>query len=91
MRKVPAAGRAKVPDYSMMVGNPARKIAWVSRHGQRLSNPDASGVMRCPESGLRYQEVNGALRCLDLDEEAPLPAEMTKGTKTYRQFKEAKK
>jgi UDP-2-acetamido-3-amino-2,3-dideoxy-glucuronate N-acetyltransferase len=79
-----------VPDYSMMVGNPARKIAWVSRHGQRLSNPDASGVMRCPESGLRYQEVGGALRCLDLDEEAPLPAEMTKGTKTYRQFKEAK-
>src|SRR5512147_1454939 len=40
-----------VPDYSMMVGNPARKIAWVSRHGQRLSNPDASGVMKCPESG----------------------------------------
>jgi UDP-2-acetamido-3-amino-2,3-dideoxy-glucuronate N-acetyltransferase len=79
-----------VPDYSMMVGNPARKIAWVSRHGQRLSNPDAGGVMRCPESGLRYQEVKGALRCLDLDEEAPLPAEMTKGTKTYRQFKEAK-
>jgi UDP-2-acetamido-3-amino-2,3-dideoxy-glucuronate N-acetyltransferase len=79
-----------VPDYSMMVGNPARKIAWVSRHGQRLSNPDADGVMRCPESGLRYQEVKGALRCLDLDEEAPLPAEMTKGTKTYRQFKEAK-
>jgi UDP-2-acetamido-3-amino-2,3-dideoxy-glucuronate N-acetyltransferase len=80
-----------VPDYSMMVGNPARKIAWVSRHGQRLSNPDANGVMTCPEAGLRYQEVNGALRCLDLDEEAPLPTEMTRGTKTYRQFKEAKK
>ena len=79
-----------VPDYAMMVGNPARKIAWVSRHGQRLSNPDAQGVMKCPESGLRYQEVQGALRCLDLDEEAPLPAEMTKGTKTYREFKEAK-
>jgi UDP-2-acetamido-3-amino-2,3-dideoxy-glucuronate N-acetyltransferase len=79
-----------VPDYSMMVGNPARKIAWVSRHGQRLSNPDANGVMRCPESGLRYQESGGALRCLDLDEETPLPSEMTKGTKTYRQFKEAK-
>jgi UDP-2-acetamido-3-amino-2,3-dideoxy-glucuronate N-acetyltransferase len=79
-----------VPDYSMMVGNPARKIAWVSRHGQRLSNPDAQGVMRCPESGLRYQEKGGVLRCLDLDEEAPLPTEMTKGTKTYREFKEAK-
>jgi UDP-2-acetamido-3-amino-2,3-dideoxy-glucuronate N-acetyltransferase len=79
-----------VPDYSMMVGNPARKIAWVSRHGQRLSRPDADGVMSCPESGLRYKEVDGTLRCLDLDEEAPLPAAMTKGTKTYREFKEAK-
>jgi UDP-2-acetamido-3-amino-2,3-dideoxy-glucuronate N-acetyltransferase len=79
-----------VPDYALVVGNPARKIAWVSRHGQRLGAPDAQGIMRCPESGLRYQESNGALKCLDLDEEAPLPAEMTKGTKTYRQFKEAK-
>jgi UDP-2-acetamido-3-amino-2,3-dideoxy-glucuronate N-acetyltransferase len=79
-----------VPDYSLMVGNPARKIAWVSRHGQRLDAPDAQGIMRCPESGLRYQETQGVLKCLDLDEEAPLPADMTKGTKTYRQFKEAK-
>jgi UDP-2-acetamido-3-amino-2,3-dideoxy-glucuronate N-acetyltransferase len=79
-----------VPDYSLMVGNPARKIAWVSRHGQRLGAPDAEGVMRCPESGLRYKETAGVLKCLDLNEEAPLPAEMTKGTKTYRQFKDAK-
>jgi UDP-2-acetamido-3-amino-2,3-dideoxy-glucuronate N-acetyltransferase len=79
-----------VPDYSLMVGNPARKIAWVSRHGQRLSAPDAEGIMRCPESGLRYKETAGVLKCLDLNEEAPLPAEMTKGTKTYRQFKDAK-
>jgi UDP-2-acetamido-3-amino-2,3-dideoxy-glucuronate N-acetyltransferase len=79
-----------VPDYSLVVGNPSRKIGWVSRHGQRLSAPDAAGVMRCPESGLRYQESGGTLSCLDLNEETPLPAEMTKGTKTYRQFKEAK-
>jgi UDP-2-acetamido-3-amino-2,3-dideoxy-glucuronate N-acetyltransferase len=79
-----------VPDYSLMVGNPARKIAWVSRHGQRLSAPDAEGILRCPESGLRYKETAGVLKCLDLNEEAPLPAEMTKGTKTYRQFKDAK-
>jgi UDP-2-acetamido-3-amino-2,3-dideoxy-glucuronate N-acetyltransferase len=46
--------------------------------------------MRCPESGLRYKETAGVLKCLDLNEEAPLPAEMTKGTKTYRQFKDAK-
>jgi UDP-2-acetamido-3-amino-2,3-dideoxy-glucuronate N-acetyltransferase len=31
--------------------------------------------MVCPESGMRYREVEaGVLRCLDLDEAAPLPA-----------------
>ncbi len=44
-----------------------------------------------PGERLRYQEIGRAsLRCLDLDEEAPLPAELTKGTKTYRHLKEAK-
>ena len=57
---------------------PARQIGWMSRHGHRLVNPDANGIMRCPESGFRYKEVEpGILRCLDLDEEAPLPAELT--------------
>ena len=47
----------------------------------RLGAPDADGVMRCPESGYRYQETEpGVLRCLDLDEDAPLPAELSKGT-----------
>jgi dTDP-4-amino-4,6-dideoxygalactose transaminase len=36
--------------------------------------------MPCPESGYRYKEVKpGVLRCLDLDEEAPLPAELKVG------------
>jgi hypothetical protein len=30
----------------------------------------------------------GVLRCLDLDEEAPLPAELSKGIKPYRTLKE---
>ncbi len=59
----------------------------MSRHGHVL-RPDPSGVMRCPESGLRYREVEpGVLRCLDLDEEAPLPAELTVGKTTYDEFK----
>jgi UDP-2-acetamido-3-amino-2,3-dideoxy-glucuronate N-acetyltransferase len=46
-------------------------------------------VMLCPESGYRYEEVEpGVLRCLDLDEEAPLPEEFSFGTKSYRQLKE---
>jgi UDP-2-acetamido-3-amino-2,3-dideoxy-glucuronate N-acetyltransferase len=78
-----------LPDYALVVGNPARQIGWISRHGHRLGLPDAFGVMRCPESGYRYQEIErGVLRCLDLDEDAPLPAELSKGTKSYRQFKE---
>jgi UDP-2-acetamido-3-amino-2,3-dideoxy-glucuronate N-acetyltransferase len=76
-----------VPDYAMVVGNPAHRLSWVSRHGHRLENPDAGGIMVCPESGFRYKEQGGALCCLDLDEEAPLPAALSKGVKSYRDYK----
>lgn len=75
-----------VPDYALMVGNPARQVGWMSRHGHRLK-PDADGAMTCPESGLRYREENGRLRCIDLDEEAPLPESMRVGKKTYDEYK----
>jgi UDP-2-acetamido-3-amino-2,3-dideoxy-glucuronate N-acetyltransferase len=78
-----------VPDFALIVGNPGRRVAWMSRHGHRLSEPDAAGIRRCPETNYRYQEVApGVLRCLDLDEEAPLPQELARGTKSYRQLKE---
>jgi UDP-2-acetamido-3-amino-2,3-dideoxy-glucuronate N-acetyltransferase len=82
-----------IPDFALVVGNPARQVGWISRHGHRLDSPDSDGVMRCPETGFRYKEVEpGVLRCLDLDEEAPLPAELTVGAKSYRQLKgEAKR
>ncbi len=83
-----AVATKDVPDYALMAGNPARRIGWMSRHGHRLRAPDADGVMRCPESGFRYQEVQpGVLRCLDLDEEAPLPKELSTGARTYDEFK----
>lgn len=64
---------ADVPDYALMVGVPAFQEGWVSRHGHRLTNPDADGVMRCPESGWRYHEsLPGQLCCLDRPEDAPL-------------------
>ena len=79
---------ADTPDYALMVGVPARRQGWMSRHGHRLTGPDAEGVMVCPESGYRYKEVSpGVLRCLDLDEEAPLPAELAEGKTTYDEFK----
>jgi UDP-2-acetamido-3-amino-2,3-dideoxy-glucuronate N-acetyltransferase len=78
-----------IPDFALVVGNPARQVGWMSRHGHRLESPDASGVMRCPESGYRYEEAEpGVLRCLDLGEELPLPAALSTGTKSYRQLKE---
>ena len=77
-----------VPDYALMIGVPARQICWISRHGHRLPKPDADGVMICPESGYRYQEVSeGVVRCLDLDEEAPLPADKAVGKIPYDDFK----
>ena len=77
-----------VPDYALMVGNPARRIGWMSRHGHRLDFPNEDGIMTCPESGFRYKEEHpGVLRCLDLDEDSPLPSHLSKGTKSYDDFK----
>jgi len=77
-----------VPDYALMVGVPARQQGWMSRHGIRLPDPDPQGIMTCPESGFRYQEASpGVIRCLDLDEEAPLPADLAVGKTPYDDFK----
>ena len=73
-----------VPDYAMMVGVPARQKGWISRHGLPLKDPDEDVIMTCPESGLRYKEVEpGVLRCLDLDEEETLPESMQVGNVFY--------
>ena len=80
-----------VPDYGLMMGVPARRADWISRHGIPLPKPDAHGVMVCPESGFRYKEVSpGVVRCLDLDEEQPLPPEMAAGKTVYRDLKNAR-
>ncbi len=68
-----AVVRGDVPDYALMMGVPARRQGWMSRHGLRLPAPAADGIMICPESGWRYQAVEpGVLRCLDWDEEQSL-------------------
>jgi UDP-2-acetamido-3-amino-2,3-dideoxy-glucuronate N-acetyltransferase len=73
-----------VPDYALVVGVPARRVGWISRHGLPLEKPDAGGVHTCPESGLRYREFEpGVLRCLDLDEDAALPDAMRRGSTHY--------
>jgi UDP-2-acetamido-3-amino-2,3-dideoxy-glucuronate N-acetyltransferase len=78
-----------VPDYALMMGVPARRVGWISRHGIPLPRPDRQGVMVCPASGYRYQEVQpGVVRCLDLDEEAPLPDDQRLGRVPYRELKD---
>jgi len=77
-----------VPDYALMIGVPARQKGWMSRHGHVLKDPDPYGIYPCPESGLRYKEVEqGILRCLDLDEDAPLPEALATGKAFYRDLK----
>lgn len=46
-----------VPDYALVVGNPARRIGWMSEYGQRLHFDD-SGIATCSESSQRYKIEN---------------------------------
>jgi UDP-2-acetamido-3-amino-2,3-dideoxy-glucuronate N-acetyltransferase len=77
-----------VPDYALIIGNPGRQKGWMSRHGHLLKNPDSEYVMTCPESGLRYKLEFEILRCIDLDEDLPLPQHLSIGGKTYDEFKQ---
>lgn len=43
-----------VPPYALLVGNPARRIGWMSEYGQRLEFND-EGIAECPESHQLYQ------------------------------------
>ena len=47
-----------VPPFALMVRNPARRIGWVSRHGEKL-NFNAEGVAICPATGEHYRLHDG--------------------------------
>jgi UDP-2-acetamido-3-amino-2,3-dideoxy-glucuronate N-acetyltransferase len=49
-----------VPDFSLVVGVPARRIGWVGPAGEPLVAGDA-GEWTCPTTGDRFTEVDGAL------------------------------
>jgi len=62
-----------VPDYALMLGVPARRKGWMSRHGHALRRPGPDGDFVCQETGWKYREVEpGVLRCLDWPEDKPL-------------------
>ena len=47
-----------VPDYALLVGNPARQLGWMSEYGHRLYF-DNEGIAECPESTEKYQLKDG--------------------------------
>lgn len=49
-----------VPDYALVVGNPARQTGWMSEFGHKLKF-DAAGLAVCPESGEKYKLENGSV------------------------------
>jgi UDP-2-acetamido-3-amino-2,3-dideoxy-glucuronate N-acetyltransferase len=47
-----------VPDYALVIGNPARQTGWMSEYGHKLKfNPE--GLAVCPESRDNYRLENG--------------------------------
>lgn len=50
-----------VPDFALVVGNPARMTGWVSEAGKKLKF-DADGYARCEKSGKKYKLENGCVK-----------------------------
>lgn len=79
-----------VPDYALMMGVPAKQKGWMSRHGHLLEF-DANGKATCPESEMVYIKsiTDGCerVRCESLDEDSPLPKDLSLGSKGYDSFK----
>lgn len=53
-----------VPDYALVVGNPARQIGWMSEYGHRLEF-DKDGLATCKESGQKYKLENNKVTRID--------------------------
>lgn len=47
-----------VPDYALVIGNPARQTGWMSEYGHKLAF-NAAGFATCPETQERYKLENG--------------------------------
>lgn len=47
-----------IPDYALVMGNPARQTGWMSEFGHRLIF-NSDGLAICPESQVQYRLDNG--------------------------------
>lgn len=50
-----------VPDYALVVGNPAKQIGWMSEYGHRLKF-NKKGIAKCPESKEKYVIENSCVK-----------------------------
>ncbi len=50
-----------VPDFALVVGNPARIVGWMSEAGEKL-NFDKDGYATCTRTGKKYQLINGLVK-----------------------------
>lgn len=50
-----------IPDYALVVGNPARQIGWVGEYGHRLNFDKQTGIAICPESSQEYKLENNSV------------------------------
>lgn len=48
----------EVPDYALVIGNPARQTGWMSEYGHKLKF-DASGIAVCEEGKEKYKLEKG--------------------------------
>ena len=49
-----------VPPFALVVGNPAKQTAWVSRNGHKLVF-DKNDIATCPETGEKYKIENNKI------------------------------
>jgi len=50
-----------VPDYALVIGNPAKQSGWMSEFGHKLKFNEV-GEASCPESGQQYVLANGLVK-----------------------------
>ncbi|HLN74531.1 MAG: acyltransferase [Methylococcaceae bacterium] len=50
-----------IPDYALVMGNPARQAGWMSEYGHKLKF-NAEGIAVCPESKEEYVLEEGKVR-----------------------------
>ena len=50
-----------IPDFALVVGNPARQTGWMSEYGHQLHFSD-DGIAFCPETKQMYRLVDGKVQ-----------------------------